>query len=101
MASRSSVDLVYHDCKSTLICVHDFAELRGSILAYFKRRDRWLGGEYLWSVDWYAGNEMLHALALANGQLALLPSHKVKFGDHPPGFEPYKKIRREWTVSVT
>ena len=93
-------DLVYRDCKTTLISVHDFDALHGSVLAYFKRKDLWLGGTYLFTIDWYAGNEMLHALALDNGQYALLPSHKVKFGDHPPGFEPYKKIRREWTVSV-
>ncbi len=91
-------DLVYHDCKSTLISVHDFPALHGRALAYFKRVDRWVDAEYRFTIDWYAGNEMLHALVLATGQLALLPSHKVKFGDHPPGFAPYKKLRREWSV---
>nr|HEX4313603.1 hypothetical protein [Kofleriaceae bacterium] len=91
-------DLVYHDCKSTLIAVHELAALRGPALAYFKRIDRWVAGDYRFTIDWYAGNEMMHAIALATGQLALLPSHKVKFGDHPAGFQPYKKIRREWSV---
>lgn len=91
-------DLVYHDCKHVEISVHELAALRGPVLAYVKRRDLWLAGEYRFTVDWYTGNEMLHCVALANGQIALLPSHKLKFGDHPPGFAPYKKIRREWIV---
>ncbi len=91
-------DLVYHDCKSTPICVHEFDILRGPVLCYFKRKDLWLAGTYLFTVDWYTTNELMHLIALANGQYALLPSHKIKFGDHPPGFEPYKKLRREWKV---
>jgi hypothetical protein len=91
-------DLVYHDCKSTPITVQVFDALRGRMLAYFKRRDLWLGGEYVATIDWFTTNELMHVLALDNGQYALLPSHKVKFGDHAPGFEPYRKIRREWSV---
>jgi hypothetical protein len=91
-------DLVYHDCRSLEICVNRFEALAGPVLCFFKRTKRWLAGEYLFTVDWYTGNDLLHGIALANGQYALLPNHKVKFGDHPPGFEPYKKIRREWVV---
>ena len=91
-------DLVYHDCKSVDIAVSVFEILRGPVLAYFKKRDLWLAGSYKFTIDWYTGNEMLHCVSLVNGQFALLPSHKLKFGDHPPGFEPYKKIRREWVT---
>lgn len=91
-------DLVYHDCKSVDIAVQAFDALRGTVLAYFKKRDLWLEGTYLFTIDWYTGNEMLHCISLVNGQYALLPSHKLKFGDHSPGFEPYKKIRREWVT---
>lgn len=93
-------DLVYHDCKSVEIAVATFDALRGPVLAYFKHQDLWLAGTYLFTIDWYTSNEMLHGIALANGQYALLPSHKLKFGDHPPGFEPYKKIRREWVTGA-
>lgn len=93
-------DLVYHDAKSVDIVVQAFDALRGPVLAYFKHRDLWLAGTYLFTIDWYTGNEMLHAVALANGQYALLPSHKLKFGDHPPGFEPYKKIRNAWVTGA-
>lgn len=93
-------ELVYHDCKHVEISVHDVTALRGPVLAYFKKRDLWMKGEYRFTVDWYTGNEMLHCVALANGQLALLPNHKLKFGEHEPGFEPYKKIRREWITGA-
>jgi hypothetical protein len=93
-------DLVYHDCKSVDIAVQALDALRGPVLAFFKNRDLWLAGSYLFTIDWYTGNEMLHCVSLVNGQYALLPSHKLKFGDHPPGFEPYKKIRREWSVGT-
>ena len=89
-------DLVYHDCRSLDVCVHRFDALAGRVLCFFKRLDLWLGGTYLFTVDWYGGNDLLHAIALDNGQYALLPNHKIKFGDHEPGFEPYRKSRREW-----
>jgi hypothetical protein len=91
-------ELVYHDCKSVDVSIHVFGVLRGPVLAYFKKRDLWLAGTYNFTIDWYTGNEMLHCISLVNGQYALLPSHKLKFGDHRPGFEPYKKIRREWVT---
>jgi hypothetical protein len=80
------------------ISVHDLAALRGPVRCYFKRRDLWMPGRYLFTIDWYTTNELLHAIALANGQYALLPNHKIKFGDQPPGFAPYKKMRLEWSV---
>jgi hypothetical protein len=91
-------DLVYHDCPDEQISVHRFDALAGPVLAWFKRRDLWLAGAYLFTVDWWTGNDLLHGIALGNGQLALLPNHKLKFGDHPPGFAPYRKLRRTWTV---
>src|SRR5581483_10347666 len=91
-------DLVYHNCPSEDICVHAFEALRGPVLAYLKLRDLWLPGEYRFTVDWYLGNDLLHFVALENGQFAFLPHHKLKFKNGDPGFEPYRKIRRTWTV---
>jgi hypothetical protein len=93
-------DLTYHDCRTPELAAYVFPALEGPVLAYFKRRDRWVKGRYVCSLDWYTGNDLLHVLALEQGQHALLPSHKVKFGDHPPGFEPYKKVRGAWSVGA-
>jgi hypothetical protein len=91
-------DLVYQNCPAHTFCLHRFEELCGAVLAYFKRRDLWLGGEYLFTMEWYLGNDLVHGIALDQGQLAFLPHHKLKFGKSEAGFRPYKKMRREWTV---
>ncbi|MBI5513089.1 MAG: hypothetical protein HY909_04930 [Deltaproteobacteria bacterium] len=93
-------DLTYHDCRTPEVASYVFRALEGPVLAYFKRRDRWVKGRYLCSLDWYTGNDLLHVLALDQGQHALLPSHKVKFGEHLPGFESYKKVRGAWSVGA-
>ncbi|MCI0459887.1 MAG: hypothetical protein L0Z62_23295 [Gemmataceae bacterium] len=91
-------DLAYHNCPGGDLCVHPFEELAGPVQAYFKRRDLWLDGEYLFTVDWYTGNDLLHLVALANGQYAFLPHHKLKFKDGPRAFQPYRKLHTEWKV---
>jgi hypothetical protein len=92
-------DLAYHNCVDEQICVHAHSALRGPVLAYFKHEDAWLPGTYHFSVEWWTGNQVLHAIVLEQGQLALLPHHKLKFGaGHTPGFAPYRKLRRTWRV---
>jgi hypothetical protein len=91
-------DLAYHNCPSEDIVVHAFEALRGPLLAYFKLRDLWMPGEYRFTVDWYLGDDLLHFVALENGQFAFSPHHKMKYKRGDPGFEPYRKIRRTWTV---
>jgi hypothetical protein len=92
-------ELAYHACKDGRIAVHAFAALRannGDVLAFLKKRDAWMKGTYAFTVDWYDGNDLLHCVLLENGQVALLPHHKLKFGVLEPGFAPYKKLRNEW-----
>ncbi|MEZ4402987.1 MAG: hypothetical protein R3B06_23395 [Kofleriaceae bacterium] len=92
-------ELVYFDCPDEQVCVHAHAALAGRVQAYFKGRDLWLGGDYLFTIDWWTGNHLAHAVALDNGQFAVLPHHKLKFGDHGhTAFEPYKKQRKIWRV---
>lgn len=91
-------DLVYHNCPDGDVAVATFDALVGRVLCFFKHRDLWIGGEYHFTVDWYHGNDLLHCVSLDTGQLAFLPSHKIKFGGGEPGFLPYKKLRNEWRV---
>lgn len=91
-------DLVYHNCADGDVAVSVFGALAGPVLCFFKHRDLWMDGEYRFTVDWYRGNDLLHCITLANGQVAFLPSHKIKFGGGEPGFRPYKKLRNEWRV---
>jgi hypothetical protein len=91
-------DLVYSNCAPGPICVHRFEALAGPMQAYFRRRDLWLAGTYQWTLDWYEDNRLAHLIALENGQFALLPSHKVKFGDTERSLPPYRKLHAEWKV---
>ena len=85
-------------CAPGPICVHRFEALAGPMQAYFRRRDLWLAGTYQWTIDWYEDNRLAHLIALENGQFALLPSHKVKFGDTERSLPPYRKLHAEWKV---
>jgi hypothetical protein len=91
-------ELVYHNCPSGDICVRSFDHLQGHLNAFIKQRDFWLGGTYLLTIEWYGGNDLLHLIALDNGQHAFLPHHKVKFNDGPQHFSAFRKIRSQWKV---
>jgi hypothetical protein len=90
-------DLAYHNCVDEKVVVHVHAGLVGQCMVLLKHANLWIEGVYMFSVEWWTGNQVLHAVLLQNGQLALLPHHKIKFGsDHEPAFKPYRKIRSIW-----
>lgn len=91
-------DLVYHDSREGRIVVTQYQSLamQRVLSATFKRTGRVCDARYIASVDWYDGNDLLHFVALMNGQFALLPSHKLMFGICE--LPDYKKLRAEWRV---
>lgn len=89
-------ELTYHTCPSGDVVVNAFDALKGEHLCFFKKRDVWLKAKYVFTVDWYTGNDLVHCVLVENGQVALLPHHKIKFHGDAPGFAPYKKLRNEW-----
>ncbi|MBY0359890.1 MAG: hypothetical protein K2W82_17940 [Candidatus Obscuribacterales bacterium] len=91
-------ELVYHNCPSGNFCINSFAELQGPVNVFIKQKGLWLEGEYILTMDWYEGNDLLNLVALANGQYALLPFHKVKFKNGPREFSRFKKLRQIWTI---
>lgn len=93
--------LVYHNCPASRVALSTFAELKSAKLHVFiKKIGVWLPGEYLFTVDWFEGNDLVHCVRLDNGQLALLPSHKIKFNDSVKEFPGYRKLHAEWTVKA-
>ncbi|MEK7546147.1 MAG: hypothetical protein AAB554_03680 [Patescibacteria group bacterium] len=93
------LDLSYQNCPDGAICVNRYEALSGPVQAYLKRRDEWMGSAYVLTIDWYEGNDLLHLVALANGQYAFLPQHKLKFGSEAArSFRPYRKLRKDWSV---
>jgi hypothetical protein len=93
-------DLAYHDSREGRIVAMAHREIaaRGSLTATFKRTGQRMRAGYIASIDWYSGNDLLHFVALANGQFALLPSHKIMFGDGDEPLPDYEKLRAGWRV---
>ncbi len=93
--------LAYHNCPEGRVSVYDLgvSKADGNVLCYIKQKDVWIPGKYHVSLDWYDRNASLNLVELADGVLAFLPNHKVKFGhDSPDIFPEYKKLREEWVV---
>jgi hypothetical protein len=93
-------DLAYKNCPDYAFAFSSPKYLHGKINCYFVRRDRWLEAEYIASLDWHRGNLIMHICHLENGQIALLPSHKVKFHNGAREFKPYRKITSVWEVGA-
>lgn len=91
--------LVYHNCPTGRLAISTFADLTlGKTAVFIKKLGVWLSGAYQFTVDWYEGNDLVHCVHLENGQVALLPSHKVKFNDGACEFPGYRKLHAEWRV---
>ncbi|MDR0665762.1 MAG: hypothetical protein LBF86_09655 [Helicobacteraceae bacterium] len=94
-------DLAYKNCPDYGFAFSSPKFLQGKINCYFPRRDQWFEAEYIASLDWHRGNLIMHICHLENGQIAILPSHKIKFHDGAREFKPYRKITSVWEVGVS
>jgi len=90
--------LVYKNCPDYAFTLSNPKYLQGKLNCYLADKDTWIDGEYIASMDWHRGNLILHICLLDNGQLAVLPSHKVKFKDGTKEFMPYRRISSSWEV---
>lgn len=68
----------------------------GRASVYFKDKDVWIGGSYMFSVDFTTGNELLHLMRLDNGLFAFVPNHKVNWAGKC-ALTDYKKNHSVWT----
>ncbi|MFW6307994.1 MAG: hypothetical protein ACOC08_05070 [Campylobacterales bacterium] len=91
-------ELAYKNCPDYEFVLSSPSYLQGKVNSYFKDRDIWIAGRYIASIDWHRDNLIMHIIKLENAQIAILPSHKVKFKDGKKEFKPYKKITKIWEV---
>lgn len=67
---------------------------------YFPSRKMWrIVDRYICTIDWYTDNHNAHLVLMSNGQLALVPNHKLLLIQKPLTectFQKYKKLRQEW-----
>jgi hypothetical protein len=89
-------DLVYHNCPDVEFTVVVSNYLCRPLYVYLKHRKIWRSGKYLFTIDWYRGNDLLHCIVLENGQIGFFPSHKISFGSTQ--LPDFKKLRQEWKV---
>lgn len=68
------------------------------VSCYLKRVERWIEGEYLFTIDWFDDNEQAHVVRLSNGQFAALPNHKIKFRDGARSMPDYRKLHATWRL---
>jgi len=91
-------DLVYHNCADSEFALTTWEFLKGEELSvYLKNLRSWIKGSYLFTLDWYTGNDLLHAIQLHNGQIGFFPQHKILLNG-ATSFRPYKKIHCNWSV---
>jgi len=91
-------ELVYHNCPDPEFSVSTLDFLKERQLAIFLRGPKvWVNGAYLFTLDWYTGNDLLHAVQLSNGQIGFVPQHKILLGGDLI-FKPYKKLHCNWSV---
>lgn len=95
--THSLRELVYHNCPSAefAVCVWDILKGR-NIGLYLKSVDHWTTCNYLFTLDWFQENDLLHCVILANGQVGFFPQHKLLLSGNT--FKPYKKLHKEWSV---
>ncbi len=95
-------DLAPFECPSDYMEVSAHPTL-GVLRAHvtFPRTGEQRIGQYLMTLDWVTGNDLAHVILLNNGQLAIVPQHKVLFkdGELPGELPPYKKLRKTWHVT--
>lgn len=87
-------------CPDFPIAVSVFTALKEAPRPYcfFHKKNLWLRArEYVCTVDWYTDNENANIVVLENGQIALVPNHKILFTDVCPKELPsYKKLHATW-----
>ncbi len=89
-------DLVYFNCPDTKFSLHEFDYLKKPVHVFMKHANIWIGGRYLFTMDWYKKNHCLNVIELDNGQIAFVPNHKISLScENLPN---YKKLTYEWKV---
>lgn len=90
--------LVYHNCPDVEFALSTWDFMKDRELSIFLRdRKMWVMGTYLFTLDWYTGNDLLHAVRLQNGQVGFLPQHKILLNG-ATAFRSYKKLHYNWSV---
>lgn len=88
----------YFNCPSGDLAVSQFSNL-GKCKVFSRNKYVAGSGSYLMTFDWYKDNELCHLVSLEEGNLVLVPSHKIVFSEKSfESLPDYKKLRSTWRV---
>ena len=95
---KTLVESCYFNCPSGDLAVTKFTNL--SKCRVFSKNKYQIGsGTYQMTFDWYNDNELCHLVALDEGNLVLVPSHKLVFSEKSfEALPDYKKLHSSWRV---
>ena len=89
----------HSNCPGNKIEVICLDELKSKTsIAFFREEHKWIEvKEYLYTIDFYEDNHLVHLVKLNTGHFVLVPSHKINFAGakHLPDF---KKLRQTWII---
>ncbi len=90
-------ELVYHNCPEAEFSLSKLDYLiNKTIFVWLKSKKIFVEAKYMFTLDWFTGNDLLHCVVLSNGQIGFFPSHKISLNKLP--FKPYMKLKKEWKV---
>jgi hypothetical protein len=89
-----------HICPSEVFNTYELAHLKKSSIVVYGKNKRYVGmGEYLFTMEWTEGNEVLHLMRVKGG-FSWVPNHKMLVFSEAPKIIPelpgWQKIRTEW-----
>jgi len=91
-------ECVYHNSPDINIAVKEYSYLISQkTYVFIKERNEWFKSKYIFTIDWYRGNDLLHLLFIEDKFPVFLPSHKIKFKEDL-NFKSYKKVHNEWII---
>lgn len=98
IGALNKILLPHINCPDYNIDVFILNDLKSKVpVAYFKKSNTWLVGTYLFTVDFFKENELMHLLLLVNGQFAFVPNHKINWNNKLE-LPDYKKLKQNWSI---
>jgi len=88
--------LVYHNCPDHKFSLNKLNYLMKDIYVFMKHNSLWHEAKYLFTIDWYRGNDVLHCLILDIGQFVFMPNHKISL--YSKELPKYLKLKKEFKV---
>lgn len=91
--------LIYRNCpQNPEFTMVSLPELKGSVFVTFKKTGQKIAGEYIFTLDFWQGNESCHLIKLDNGQFCFMPNHKISFGTDRQ-LPTWRAMKSTWNIN--